>query len=242
MAFTDCADAAMGIGGVILNDFVPYGYLAYCLNLTWSALAISAIWLAKVCLFPCISLVLNWWHCRISNLWVAQIELVSSVCSLIFSSQWKRHHVLAMTWLLIHIDSSNIYSAASLPNGNLRHSWRNHTIILWIKLQAKPTIKVFRTLQCLLRTPATLLAVDLLIGRLRVPKNSSKVIFGVNSLRTTFRRLRPTLHPRNLLWVDNRMWVSFRGLCQGNSKIFSRLMTMIFGTSRYCLLIDLSIC
>ncbi|KIR70529.1 hypothetical protein I310_05779 [Cryptococcus deuterogattii CA1014] len=47
MAFTECADAAMGIGGVILNDFVPYGYLAYCLNLTWSALAVSAIWLAK---------------------------------------------------------------------------------------------------------------------------------------------------------------------------------------------------
>ncbi|OXC70065.1 hypothetical protein AYX13_01411 [Cryptococcus neoformans] len=47
MAFTECADAAMGIGEVVLNDLVPYGYLAYCFNLTWPALAISAIWLAK---------------------------------------------------------------------------------------------------------------------------------------------------------------------------------------------------
>lgn len=59
MAFTECADAAVGIGGVVLNDFVPYGYLAYCLNLTWSALASSAIWLTKVCLFLHVSLVLS---------------------------------------------------------------------------------------------------------------------------------------------------------------------------------------
>lgn len=59
MAFTECADAAMGIGEVVLNDLVPYGYLAYCFNLTWPALAISAIWLAKVRLSLYFSLVFS---------------------------------------------------------------------------------------------------------------------------------------------------------------------------------------
>lgn len=33
---------------VVQNDFVPYGYLPYCFNLTWIALAVNCIWLIKV--------------------------------------------------------------------------------------------------------------------------------------------------------------------------------------------------
>ncbi|KAE8541560.1 hypothetical protein D1P53_002923 [Cryptococcus gattii VGV] len=47
VAFSECVDAALGVAMVVQNDFVPYGYLPYCFNLTWIALAVNCIWLIK---------------------------------------------------------------------------------------------------------------------------------------------------------------------------------------------------
>ncbi|OXM81875.1 hypothetical protein C364_00849 [Cryptococcus neoformans Bt63] len=47
IAFSECVDAALGVAMVVQNDFVPYGYLPYCFNLTWVAMAVNAIWLIK---------------------------------------------------------------------------------------------------------------------------------------------------------------------------------------------------
>lgn len=52
VAFSECVDAALGVAMVVQNDFVPYGYLPYCFNLTWIALAVNCIWLIKVSSSP----------------------------------------------------------------------------------------------------------------------------------------------------------------------------------------------
>ena len=48
LAFAECIDAALAIGSVFQEDFVKWGFLPYCFNLVWVALAVSSVWLYKV--------------------------------------------------------------------------------------------------------------------------------------------------------------------------------------------------
>ncbi len=47
-AFSECADAALALATVFQNDIVEHGYVPYCFNLVWVALAVTSVWLVKV--------------------------------------------------------------------------------------------------------------------------------------------------------------------------------------------------
>lgn len=47
IAFCGCVDAAVGLANVFQNHFVRPGYLPFCFNLAYVALAICSIWLVK---------------------------------------------------------------------------------------------------------------------------------------------------------------------------------------------------
>jgi hypothetical protein len=47
-AFRECVESALAVAGVFQLEFVQYGYLPYCFNLVWVALAVTAVWLIKV--------------------------------------------------------------------------------------------------------------------------------------------------------------------------------------------------
>lgn len=47
-AYRECVESALAIAGVFQEAFVPYGYLPYCSNLIWVAVAVTSVWLIKV--------------------------------------------------------------------------------------------------------------------------------------------------------------------------------------------------
>ncbi|GAA6046601.1 hypothetical protein JCM3770_006232 [Rhodotorula araucariae] len=46
-AFCECVDASLALAAVFQNDFAIPGYLSFCFNLTWVALAVVSVWLVK---------------------------------------------------------------------------------------------------------------------------------------------------------------------------------------------------
>jgi hypothetical protein len=47
--FDLCIQAALSVGSVFQTDIVPHEFLPYCFTMGWSALAITCVWLVRVC-------------------------------------------------------------------------------------------------------------------------------------------------------------------------------------------------